>query len=285
MNIPEILLPFRAELGEGMNLFPDRKMRWVDLPRGDAYIWNGESNTLWRHFEHEISKVLPWQHGSIVLGQTAVLLIDVHGVEVERIELHDASTNLRCSDGMVLPNGELLFGILDRDLTPYCGRLVHINHDREINTIVDKTSISNGITLLSDGSQVAWVDSPNKTIQVFDLEEESLSAPRTFAILPEGMGLIDGMCADANGGIWAALWNGSGIAHFDRNGKLVEHIKFAAPNVTSCAFDAHDNLLITTGTATLSDAELERFPGAGSLWKIPASQHGAKGAPTFVAQL
>jgi len=285
MITPEILLPFRAELGEGMNLFPDGEMRWVDLPRGDAFIWDGSFNRLWRHFDHEISKVLPWQYGSVVLGQTAVLLIDFHGDEVERIELHEASTNLRCSDGMVLPNGELLFGILDRELTPHRGRLVHINKNREITTIVDKTSISNGITLLSDGFRVAWVDSPKKTIEVFDFENGKLSSPRTFAALPEGMGLIDGMCADADGGIWAALWNGSGIAHFDENGRLVEQIKFAAPNVTSCGFDAHDNLLITTGTATLSEEEIESSPGVGGLWIIPASQHETSRARSFVAQL
>jgi sugar lactone lactonase YvrE len=285
MIVPEVVFSFRAELGEGMNLFPDGKMRWVDLPRGDAYIWDGERNLLWKHFDFEISKILPWRHGSVVLGQTAVLLIDLQGNEVERIELHESSTNLRCSDGMVLPNGELLFGILDRELAPHCGRLIHINHMREIRTIVDKTSISNGITLLSDGVRVAWVDSPRKTIEVFDFDNEKLSSPRTFAVLPDGMGLIDGMCADADGGIWAALWNGSGIAHFDCDGNLVEHIKFASPNVTSCGFDAHNNLLITTGTATLTDDEIARFPGAGALWLIPASQHGTSRAGTCVALL
>ena len=43
MITPKILLPFRAELGEGMNLFPDGEMRWVDLPRGDAFIWDGDN--------------------------------------------------------------------------------------------------------------------------------------------------------------------------------------------------------------------------------------------------
>lgn len=98
------------------------------------------------------------------------------------------------------------------------------------------------------------------------------------------MGLIDGICADESGGIWAALWAGSGIAHFDGAGELVEVIRFDAPNVTSCAFDREDNLLITTGTATLSDEELERFPGAGGLWIIPKEEHGARRAPTYVAQ-
>lgn len=285
MITPELLLPFRAELGEGMNLFPDGKMRWVDLPHGNAYIWDGSENRLWKHFDHEISKVLPWQNGSVVLGQTAVLLVDSLGVELERIELHEASTGLRCSDGMVLPNGELLFGILERELTPHCGRLVHVNRKREIATIVDKTSISNGITLLSDGIRIAWVDSPKKTIEVFDFENEKLSAPRTFAQLPEDMGLIDGMCADADGGIWAALWKGSGVAHFDSAGNLVEHIKFASPNVTSCGFDAKNDLLMTTGTATLAEEELLEFPGAGGLWMIPQSEHRTTRAKTFVATL
>lgn len=285
MITPEVVLPFRAELGEGMNLFPDGKMRWVDLPSGNAYIWDGQVNQSWLNFGHEISKVLPWRDGSIVLGHTAVLLVDNEGHEVERIHLHDAATHLRCSDGIVLPNGEILFGVLDRDLTPFCGRLIKIDKNRVITTIVDRTSISNGVALLSDGIRVAWVDSPKKTIEIFDFQSGNLSSQRTFARLPEGMGLIDGMCADDDGGVWAALWNGSGIAHFDANGELVEHIRFAAPNVTSCAFDIDDNLLITTGTATLSQEELERYPGAGSLWRIPASQHGTRRARTFVAQL
>ncbi|MEY3710814.1 MAG: hypothetical protein RLZZ99_635, partial [Actinomycetota bacterium] len=77
---------------------------------------------------------------------------------------------------------------------------------------------------------------------------------------------------------------GSGVAHFDDGGELIELIKFAAPNVTSCAFDREANLLITTGTATLSPTDLERFPGAGGLWAIPHAGHGTSGAPTYVAQ-
>lgn len=280
------IIPARAELGEGMNLFPDGRMRWVDLPNGHAYIFDGQHNQDWLSLGHEISKVLPWEHGAIVLGQTAIIFLDKSGIEVERIELHKAETKLRCSDGLVLPNGELLVGILDRDLTPNRSRLIKVNLDRSITEIVSVATISNGITLLADGVRIAWTDSPRKSIEVFDFDFESgkVYGRRNHAELPDGIGLADGMCADSTGGIWAALWAGSGIAHFDGAGSLVEIIKFAAPNVTSCAFDQRDDLIITTGTATLSASDLERFPGAGGLWRIEQAEHGAHRLPIHLAR-
>lgn len=269
-----------------MHLFPDGEMRWVDLPNGRAYRWDGKSNHLWHSQKEELSKVLPWSNGSILLSQTAIIFLNHENVEVERIKLHDESSNLRCSDSMVLPNGEMLVGILDRDLTPNKSKLIQVKLNRSIVEIVSLASISNGIALLADGKSVVWTDSPRKELEVFDFNKGtgSVSGRRVFAKLPDNMGLIDGICADASGGVWAALWAGSGIAHFDGDGELVEVVRFDAPNVTSCAFDREDNLLITTGTATLSEEELERFPGAGGLWIIPQEEHGARRAPTYIAQ-
>lgn len=280
----DLLLNFRAELGEGINLFPDGSLRWVDLPNGRAYQWDGERNRTWFERPFEISKVLPWQGGAVIMGQTAIIFIDDLANEVERIELHDFSSNLRCSDSLVLPTGELVVGILDRDLTPNRSKLVKINLDRSIETIVEVASISNGITLLADGERIVWTDSPRKELEVFDLRGNRLSDRRTYAQLPDGVGLADGICADRDGGIWAALWGGSGLAYFSPTGKLEEIIKFAAPNVTSCAFDGRDNLVITTGTATLSPEELQRFPGAGGLWQIPQVSHGTGGLPIHLAK-
>lgn len=286
MTSAELILPIRAELGEGMTLFPDGKMRWVDLPNGKSYIWDGVNNSLWHSQDEELAKVLPWKDGTILLSQTAIIFLDHSNAEVERIAIHSLDSNLRCSDSVVLPNGELLVGILDRDLTPNRSRLIQVKLDRTIVEIVSVASISNGIVIHPDGRRIIWADSPRKELEAFDFDESTgkVSKRRTFARLPEGIGLADGICADADGGIWAALWGGSGVAHFDDGGELIELIKFAAPNVTSCAFDREANLLITTGTATLSPTDLERFPGAGGLWAIPRAGHGTSGAPTYVAQ-
>ena len=126
-----LLHQIRAELGEGMHLFPDGKMRWVDLPNGRAYRWDGKINHLWYSQREELSKVLPWVNGSILLSQTAIILLNKESNEVERIVLHDEASNLRCSDGMVLPNGELLVGILDRDLTPKDRKSTRLNSSHE----------------------------------------------------------------------------------------------------------------------------------------------------------
>ena len=282
----ELVLSSKATLGEGMNLFPDGRMRWVDLPNGLSYIWDGTSNELWHSQREELSKVLPWRDGSILLSQTAIIFLDQTNNEVERIDLHNQESNLRCSDAVVLPNGEILVGILDRDLTPNRSRLIQVKLDRSVVEIVSIASISNGITILADGKTVAWADSPRKEIEIFDFDIYSgvVSNRRPFAKLPDGIGLVDGMCADKDGGVWAALWAGSGVAHFDKSGNLDEVVRFDSPNVTSCAFDRDENLIITTGTATLSSDQLERYPGAGGLWKIPKAEHGTSSAPLFTAQ-
>ena len=62
---PRLLYETRAELGEGMHLFPDGNMRWVDLPNGLAYQWDGNTNQLWHSQKEELSKVLPWCNGTI----------------------------------------------------------------------------------------------------------------------------------------------------------------------------------------------------------------------------
>lgn len=282
----ELVLASKATLGEGINLFPDGRMRWVDIPNGLSYIWDGTSNELWHSQREELSKVLPWRDGSILLSQTAIIFLDQTNNEVERIDLHNQESNLRCSDAVVLPNGEILVGILDRDLTPNRSRLIQVKLDRSIIEIVSIASISNGITILADGKTVAWADSPRKEIEIFDFDINSgvVSNRRPFAKLPDGIGLVDGMCADKDGGVWAALWAGSGVAHFDNSGDLNEVVRFDSPNVTSCAFDRDENLIITTGTATLSSDQLEGYPGAGGLWKIPKTEHGTGSAPLFTAQ-
>ena len=83
-----------------------------------------------------------------------------------------------------------------------------------------------------------------------------------ISIAPED-GAPDGMCMDAEGGIWVALWKGGEVRRYDslNNFALTERIQLPAKYITSCAFAGKnlDSLIITSAT----DGETGLSPESG----------------------
>ncbi len=276
-----------AELGEGPILFPDGSMRWVDLLEGEVYALRGTSNSLVAKFEHEVSKVLPWRDGALVLGRERVLAQDATGRTLGSLQLHSTGSNLRCSDGTVLPDGSIAVGVVERDLKPGSGRLVQITRDWRVNELVTETTISNGIAVHPSGSFAIWLDSPTQQLYRMDWisDRNTLAKPLQFATVPAEYGVPDGICFDSDGGCWVAIWGGASVLRFDDQGVIDALVELPVANVTSCAFDAEDNLIITSAAVTLSAEERRQKPGAGGIWLVPAVAHGRTSAPSLTAQL
>lgn len=276
-----------AELGEGPVLFPDGSMRWVDLLEGEVYSLRGSENSLVAKFEHEVSKVLPWRAGSLVLGRDRILAQDAAGRVIGSLKLHSIESNLRCSDATVLPDGSIAVGIVERDLKPGAGRLVHITHDWRVKDIVSETTISNGIAMHPSDTFAVWLDSPTQQLYQLDWQTNSntLSAPRQFTNVPPELGVPDGICFDSDGGCWVALWGGSAVLRFNEAGEIDCRVEVPVANVTACAFDADDNLVITSAAVTLNTAERKVNPGAGGIWLVPAAAHGRRGYRSHLALL
>jgi sugar lactone lactonase YvrE len=268
-----------AELGEGLSLFPDGQVRWVDLPRGLVHRLEGDTDSVESSYPHEVAKVLPWRDGSVVLGREGLLFRNATLEVVATLRLTQASSQLRCSDGAVLPDGTLLVGIMDREMTPRQGRLVHVTAHGEVHTIVENTSVSNGVAVLAGGSQLIWTDSPTQELTVMDIDPVSGAPgnPRPFATIPQEWGVPDGLTPDSEGGVWVAMWGGGAVRRLDAAGELTDTIEIPVAHVTSVAFDAADNLLVTTAAALLSPAKRQTNPGAGGVWRVAWRDHGYRG--------
>lgn len=277
----ELVANVGAELGEGATLFPDGSVWWVDLLVGRTYRWHDGVNEVGPVFPHEVAKVLPGMDYPVLVGREYVQSL---GPDREQLApIASSSAHLRGSDAAVLPDGSLVFGVVDLDLKPGRGSLRWLRGG-EVTTVVDEATIPNGIAVMPDGRSVVWTDSPTNRLDLFDIDErEGLVNRRPFAQIPSEFGVPDGLCVDSEGGVWVAMWGGGSVLRFTAGGLIDVELDIGVPHVTSCAFDTDDALIVTTASVALSPENRHRYPSAGGLFRVDRSVHGHRAARTFVA--
>jgi sugar lactone lactonase YvrE len=81
-------------------------------------------------------------------------------------------------------------------------------------------------------------------------------------------GYPDGLCADAEGHLWIAIWSRGEVRRFNPLGELVGRVDVPAPHTSSVAFAGPDLdvLVITSATDELDDAQLAAYPHSGRLF-------------------
>ena len=106
-----------------------------------------------------------------------------------------------------------------------------------------------------DATSFYFIDTLKYSVVKYDYNSSGITNPTTLISFPQGDVLPDGMCVDADGGLWVAFWNGSCVERYEPNGKLSERIQLPVKNVTSCAFAGPnlETLIITTGSLTDED--------------------------------
>ena len=279
--VAELVANVGAELGEGATLFPDGSLWWVDLLAGRTYRWFDGVNEEGPVFPHEVAKVLPGTDHPVLIGREYVESL---GPSRERLApVANSPSHLRGSDAAVLPDGSLVFGVVDLDLSPGRGSLRWLQGG-EVKTIVEGATIPNGIAVMPDGCTVVWTDSPTNRLDVFDIDESyGLVNRRPFAQIPTEFGVPDGLCVDTEGGVWVAMWGGGTVIRVTGEGLIDAELEIGVPHVTSCAFDADDALLVTTASVALNPEDRSRYPAAGGLFRVDRGVHGVRGARTYVA--
>jgi sugar lactone lactonase YvrE len=131
-----------------------------------------------------------------------------------------------------------------------------------------------------DDATFYFVDSLRRTIRAFDFEAATgaLSAPRVFATLADNDGAPDGLCVDAQGGVWVAVFGGGRLLRYRPDGSLERTVPLPVPQPTSMAFGGADarTLFVTTARAGLDEAALAAAPLSGS---VLALHPGVAGRP------
>lgn len=279
----EVFQRVPAKLGEGICWHPARgTVWWIDIV-GQRYYESDVAGSPPRILQSAqmIGAVAPTVDGGLVaaLGD-GIYLVDPNTGRESRFATapgHDA-TQFRFNDGKIDPRGRFWAGTLALDNRSGQSRLYRIDADKCVTTMHEGVSISNGLAWTADARKLYYIDSPTRTVQVFDfdLEHGTIGPPRVAITLGEADGWPDGCCMDAEDCLWIAHWGASKVTRWKpETATLLQTISLPVANVTSCAFGGEelDQLYITTA---IDDGRMALEPEGGFLFRVDPKVTGPK---------
>lgn len=166
----------------------------------------------------------------------------------------------RWNDAKVAPDGHLFLGNMPYEWAENqsaCGLYRLDKSGDKLTKVQDGIWLSNGLAWSKDGKTMYYIDTLAKSIDTFDYADGEISNRRVrWQITDDSQGLPDGMCIDAEDGIWVAFWNGSCLRRFDRDFNITDVIQMPVPMVTSAAFVGpnFEEMVITSAHDGVADS-------------------------------
>lgn len=277
--------PHAYVLGEGPVWDPIReRLLWVDIARGTVHTGRVTTATGqvtpvgWRAFDTTVGAVAVAADGQLVVAERSVLTrVDPDGRRHEIARVLPDDRRGRLNDGAVDPAGRFLIGSMALDGRRGRAVLARLDEGGCVRLDTDLT-LSNGLAWSPAGDLLYSIDSVPGVVWVRDYDAPSGRCGPRRELFRVTDGLPDGMCADADGNLWIAVWGRGRVECRAPDGRPLTHVEVAAPHVTSVTFAGPglDVLVITTATDELSAEELAAHPDSGRLF---TARVGARGLP------
>jgi sugar lactone lactonase YvrE len=254
-----------------------QRLRFVDMFAGDVLTLEGDRVTRTAVGSAIAAVIRPRLGGGAIVAREHDLAIsnaddlsDLAGFAVV-----DPDPGVRCNEGGCDPDGGFWIGTLAYGFTAGAGTLYRLDvGSLRPSGVVGGLDISNGLGWSPDGTTMYLNDSGTATTWAFDYDP--LDGPthrRVFA--RGGAGLPDGLCVDAEGGVWTARYDGGQVHRYDADGTLSLVVELPPSRVTACCFGGPelDTVYITTSRENLPE---NAEPEAGSLYCV---RPGVRGLP------
>lgn len=211
----------------------------------------------------------------LVCGKRGVAIGDFLTLSITYFLRYPSNPRLRSNDGIIDPWGNLWIGLMTDFSQSDCengplaeGVLYRIDCVLlEITTMLQGTTISNGLGFASDGT-FYWTDSKTYTIWKFDYDQntKALTNKREFANLaklmkdsdPESPPEPDGLRLTTDGYVYtAAFGTGTVVVIACDSGDIVKQFSVPAERVTCVAFGGPEaaNLYVTSGHLRLEESD------------------------------
>jgi sugar lactone lactonase YvrE len=267
-------------LGEGPLWDPQRsRVLWVDVDAGTVH----EGGLAGDQVVHRRSWHLDRTVGAVVCSATGDLLAAGAQGLITVTEAGSvtgpavvAQPTRRLNDGGCDPAGNFLVGTLALDGARGGETLVRIERDQTVTVLDDDLTLSNGLAWSADGTLLYSVDTvPGIVwIRTYDAVSGTVGTRREWLRVADGG--PDGICMDAEGHLWIAIWGAGQVRRYTPGGQLAGIVDVAAPHTSSVAFvgDGLEQLLITTATVDLAEEKLAAFPDSGRLFLVDVGVAG-----------
>jgi sugar lactone lactonase YvrE len=187
--------------------------------------------------------------GFVVLAGLEVYLLSETGETEDFLTIDADPALVFLNDAKCDRLGRIWVGTAATDFTTPRGELYRIEPDGSVSSLLTGVAVSNGLDWSPDEKTFYYVDSGPLTISAFDcdLQAGTIANRRALVTLPRGQ-TPDGMCVDAEGCLWVAIFGGSQVHRYAPDGTLTGVVELPVTGVTSCGFGGErgDELFITT---------------------------------------
>ncbi len=158
------------------------------------------------------------------------------------------------------------------DRRPTC--LHRVDPDGSITEVADGVEFPNGSVVIDGGRTLVVAETWVGRLKAFDLADDgSLSNPRVFADLGDRQ--PDGLCADAEGAIWVAIFNTGEFLRVVDGGEITHRLEFEGRGV-SCALGGEDGRQLFLSVFSGPVEEIAMCKRRGNLFvarvDVPAQQ-------------
>lgn len=279
------LHPDRLLLGEGAAWHAGwKKFLYVDIEGRRAGTIDSQTGiAVTVPVKKRVSAVLPASGNRLLVAMQGSLgLLDMDtGMVEDLVAVEPDRPHNRCNDGKCDAMGRLWLGTMHVNAEKGAGALYRYDGGLMIKMIGDR-SVSNGLGWSPDNRTMYYIDSFDYNIKAYDFDVRSgaITHERVIVDIKIPEQLPDGMCVDAAGMLWVAIWGGGAVHRYDpATGALTGRVIVDAPHVSNCAFGGKDmqQLFITTAKDGLTEAQLEQYPLSGSLFIVDTGIRGLEG--------
>ena len=286
------VLPIAAGLAEGPCWWSERNiLLWVDIEASRIGLFDpATGNNDFLYLPAHVGAVVPTSVGDLLLATAAGLMrMDPStGVVTLLLDPEVDRPGNRFNDGKCDPWGRFWAGTMAYDFESMAGALWRLDGDGRITRQRRQLTISNGLAWSQDRGTLYFIDSPTLKVMAFPLTSsgEIAAEPSICVQIPEDWDAVpDGMCIDAEGMLWIALFGGGAVTRWDPiSGQLLDRLALPCRQVTSCCFGGPhlDQLFMTTARREMDAAAIAAEPLAGGLFQADV---GVKGLPADTFQV
>lgn len=258
----------------------NQTLYWVDIEAAKLYFHNFENH-------QQKSIALPSKPGCIALHQNpkkllialsrSFCLLDLTNENFD--ELGDqlpAQSAVVFNDGKIDCNGNLWIGSKALNEVDSIAALYRYDDKKNFIQKDDHFVVANGLDWNVENTKMFFTNAPHIYVYDFNRKTSDLSNRQIFATIPQEKGIPDGLCVDAENGVWSAHWMGSRITRYHPNGKIDFEIELPVPCPSSCFFGGKNlkTLFITTARRNLTPQQLQDYPQSGGIFALETEFRG-----------
>ena len=273
---PEVVADYACHIGENPLWHPlEHRLYWTDIATGRLFRFDPSSR------EHEpIYTGRPVGGFTFQAGGGLLLFMDRGAIALWRDgELKELLSSLpnehqsRFNDGYADTTGRVFCGTKSTDQQP--GKLYRLDTDGSLHLVLENIGCSNGIAISQSRETFFYTDSFARQIYRFDYDEVTgnITNQTVFATFGEDDGLPDGITLDAEGSLWAALWDGSCIVRLSERGSIAEKHVLPVSKVASLTFGGADLRDLYVATAG-GDDKMANGALAGAIFRLKSPTRG-----------